>query len=1193
MGVSPECVAAVVDASGQKFTDGEAAELIRYMEAMRAAELAKGNLDNMDARVQQLAREQAEQAQIAAAVAKRHAALAVVAYDRSMRQVRELHGAGLRRSDAVLAMLEGSNHAGPNTRFSIQATSAAYLSRYLTPFKRLLLDPEVGRLVESGDRQFADNVVREMDQLGAGGKPGITQDDKALVVARAYADMAELSRTDRNRHGATLGKLEGWRPQAHDSNLVALADRDAWIDFILPRLDAERTFPGMNEAQQRAILRDTYHHIATGDRGSPSGMEQTGRVGPANLANQLSASRELHFRTSDAWLEYRERFGGQHIHGAMVAHLQRAAKQAAMLEMLGPNPESTLNRVRATLAREAAEDASLKPQQLTDERKALTGTTGALSQAWAEASGLTRQPANTRLAEIMSGARNWQRAAKLAGALLSQVSDLAIRASRLTLQGAPVLESYGRSIGLLVNPGQTPEVRQLLASVAAGADGMRNSAWAELMPEDARPGVLSKIVDTTFRIQGQAWWSDRLRSGTALMMAQHMGEQAQHAWPALDPLYRRRLESYGITPTTWEAMRQHAAQADGRNLLTPDAAQQLPRQVLAAIAKPKLEAMQRGMTDRVARRSAADATEAGWVAKRVARFDAELARAQASWAAWSEQAQGSAGRQKDKLRGQIDEVRLRLTELAEFRDAVAEGRTWQEAAPGAAPTREEWAAKGYEIGPHGPIFADVQGEAAVRRLLEARDGEAPAAFQHPDIGPIDLVYGQSPAAGQEGHGLSKISVKHPEMLAGLTTRLADMKVTSRTENRIRLADDDGRAVVRLEYDGKRKTWLLTAYEPGRNALRATEDGQAARGGQADTAPLTQGTKQLGAGGGKSNAFVPRGEAYLHAVEPPEAAALRGEGEMKARLDRLRRAIGRVGQEATRADVRRMDAFDAAWTGKRQELDQFIAQVESRSRARMADTGAEAAAWESRVDLALADARRDTELAFRRFFADEMLGATLEPDAQLRRFLYRGTQPGEGKGELLRMVGLFKAFPVAYGQRVLSTAFHGFQAGERGRQAGHIGALLAGSLVAGYVSMTAKDLVRGNWPPRDPTDAKTWVAAMAQGGGLGIYGDFLFGQVNRFGNGPLETVAGPLLSGAAGLVTLWQKVRSGDAKAGEALNLVLRETPFLNLWYARPILDALLLRGVRDLLAPGSVQRADRRRETDFGQRRWLPTVRFD
>ena len=1027
MGVSPECVAAVVDASGKTFTDGEAAELIRYMEALRAAELARGNLDNLNARVRQLAREQAEQAQIAAAVAKRHAALSAVAYDRSLRQLRELTGAGLRRSDAVLALLEGSTHQGPNTRASIQATSNAYLSRYLTPFARLLLDPEVRRLVERGDRAFADNVVREMEQLHDGGTPGITKDDKALVVARAFAGMAELSRTDRNRHGATLGQLPGWRPQAHDSNLVALADRDAWIDFILPRLDAERTFPGMNEAQARAILADSYHHIATGDRGSPGGMEKTGRVGPANLANRLSASRELHFKGADAWLEYRERFGGQHIHGAMVGHLQRAAKEAAMLEMLGPNPEATLNRVRATLAREASEDAGLKPRDLANERKALTGTTGAISQAWAEATGLTRQPANTRLADIMAATRNWQRAAKLAGALLSQVSDLAVRGSRLTLQGAPVLESYGRSIGLLVNPGQTPEIRQLLASVAAGADGMRNSAWAELMPEDARPGIMSKIVDITFRIQGQQWWSDRLRSGTALMMAQHMGDQAAHAWPALDPLYRRRLESYGITPTTWEAMRQHATEVDGRRLLTPDAAAQLPRQVLAAIAKPQLEAMQQGMAGRVARRSAADATEAGWVAKRVARFDTQLAQAQERWAALSKQQQDSAGRQKDKLREQMGEVRLRLTELAEFQQAVAEGRAWQAAE----------------------------------------------------------------------------------------------------------------------------------------------------------------------GGGVNPPFTPKAEQYLHAAEPPEAAALRGEGEMKARLDRLRRAIGRVGQEATRQDVRRMDAFDAQWQGKRAELDAFVKQVESRRQARAADTGAEAAAWESRVDAALEDARRGTELAFRRFFADEMLGATLEPDAQLRRFLYRGTQPGEGKGELLRMVGLFKAFPVAYGQRVLATAFRGFQAGERGRQASHIGALLAGSLAAGYLSMTAKDLVRGNWPPRDPLDPATWVAAMAQGGGAGIYGDFLFGQANRFGNNTLETVAGPLLSGAAGLVNLWQKVRSGDAKAGEALNLALRETPFLNLWYLRPVLDALLLRGLRDHLAPGSVQRSDRQRETEYGQRRWLPTIRFD
>jgi hypothetical protein len=64
-----------------------------------------------------------------------------------------------------------------------------------------------------------------------------------------------------------------------------------------------------------------------------------------------------------------------------------------------------------------------------------------------------------------------------------------------------------------------------------------------------------------------------------------------------------------------------------------------------------------------------------------------------------------------------------------------------------------------------------------------------------------------------------------------------------------------------------------------------------------------------------------------------------------------------------------------------------------------------------------------------------------------------------------------------------------------------------STVLGYAAMTAKDMLKGK-TPRDPKDPNTIIKAFTQGGGAGIYGDFLFGEYNRFGQSPLETAAGP-------------------------------------------------------------------------------------
>lgn len=131
-------------------------------------------------------------------------------------------------------------------------------------------------------------------------------------------------------------------------------------------------------------------------------------------------------------------------------------------------------------------------------------------------------------------------------------------------------------------------------------------------------------------------------------------------------------------------------------------------------------------------------------------------------------------------------------------------------------------------GRFGPIHHDLAGrpQDAVDRLLADRNGEVPGALSHPDVpAPIDLIWGEAPTAGREGFGLAKIAAKHPEVLndiQGFLSRLTRDEARSGA-NRIRLSDPNGNAVVRLDYDGETKTWLMTAYEKraGRDATTDT------------------------------------------------------------------------------------------------------------------------------------------------------------------------------------------------------------------------------------------------------------------------------------------------------------------------------------------------------------------------------------
>jgi hypothetical protein len=323
---------------------------------------------------------------------------------------------------------------------------------------------------------------------------------------------------------------------------------------------------------------------------------------------------------------------------------------------------------------------------------------------------------------------------------------------------------------------------------------------------------------------------------------------------------------------------------------------------------------------------------------------------------------------------------------------------------------------------------------------------------------------------------------------------------------------------------------------------------------------------------------------------------RDEGWIERRIQEMRNRIAEIDRETQRLGADRAADFLADWQVRRDDLSQFVDRMERNKAARAEENAADLAAQPGRIDQAIGDARRDLEMAVRRFFADEMGYAVIESDAASRRLASLGTRPGTLAGELVRFLVQFKGFPLAYTQRVLGRAVFGHEGGTRWQRlaAGlpHLGVIMAASTVAGYISMTMKDAARGYWPPREPS-LKTFLAALVQGGGAGIYGDFLFGETQRFGGGVASTLLGPVPGAAASLIENYQRARSGDAKAGDWIDKVVNNTPFANLFYVRPLLDTLFLTALRDWASPGLLTRQDRRRMDDYGQHRFIPRLTME
>lgn len=217
------------------------------------------------------------------------------------------------------------------------------------------------------------------------------------------------------------------------------------------------------------------------------------------------------------------------------------------------------------------------------------------------------------------------------------------------------------------------------------------------------------------------------------------------------------------------------------------------------------------------------------------------------------------------------------------------------------------------------------------------------------------------------------------------------------------------------------------------------------------------------------------------------------------------------------------------------------------------------------------------------FLDRSTYAVIEPDARTRSFMKGGLHAGTIPGEAMRFMFQFKAFPLAILQKAMGREISSFRAGNYGEGFWGVVSLIVGSGMFGYISMTAKDLIRGK-SPKDPTKKKTFFNAMLQGGGLGIYGDFLFGQ-SFSGLDILATAGGPAATEFAKAGNAFRYAFQGEfSKAGKAAyKSVVGNTPFLNLFYLKTAFDYAIGYQIMETLSPGHLRKMEKRMKKETGQ----------
>ncbi len=597
---------------GDAFSDAEIDDALeRLTLRFRSKKFNKENLSPdaaETARLREAVEDMTSEALEASLIEKRLRLKSAVAKSR-----REAHLEGLsdlplwKRLRALNVGLE-ENVAGAG--LSVDTRSRAYYRGWSTALIRDL--DKAGTLsrlsnpLRKRDRDFENDVARELSLLN-GGDVASTGNAEALTTARIMKKYQDASIEAQNAQGAWISRLDGYvTRQSHDAIKISGGffrgaepfgvkskrreqSKKEWIDYITPRL-AEQSFDGVDDIE--AYLGQMWTDIVTGHHNpSSSYHDDLDAFKPNGLvARKVSAARVLHFKTVDDWLAYNDRFGAGGIFEGYISQLDRAASNAALMEVYGPNPQAAYTNLKddyISQAREAGDTVSIK--QLSG------GVQGALRDAeFGELDGSALAPGSVRLAAFGRGFRLQQGLSKLGGMTLSSISDTSLAAHTLQRYGVDLLDGYN---GLFqgITGLQNAASKEAADLAGVGVNQIMGDIASRYATTDGAYGVMGKLQSAFYKINLFSEWGGRVRGAVGGVLSAHMGSRASVPAQQLDPAFKAGLNRYGIDDALWDAVRGGAAKIDGdpdnRLWFTPEAADSVSN------AKAKAWGKENGFSD--------------------------------------------------------------------------------------------------------------------------------------------------------------------------------------------------------------------------------------------------------------------------------------------------------------------------------------------------------------------------------------------------------------------------------------------------------------------------------------------------------------------------------------------------------------------------------------------------------------------
>lgn len=578
----PECIQAVTQAIGRSLNQQEIQGIenrvrrnMKQLAQTDATWQSKTAADRLNEAAAKSAKDLVEEANLK----KKRVALTILAHDRIDSYMKRFPERPLEGLDRMLAFSADGKSGILSIESSTRAIRDDSLSRMLD-----VIDQTKGKFLglfqdEAGNLA----LVRELHGEDSGSAV-------AKTAAKQFKDTAEQLRQRFNRAGGDVGFLDDWSMPRDHSQVKVAKDQAKWVADHVQWANRGKYLKEdgspMNDAELTDFLQHAWVTLATGGANK---IEPGQAAGNGMRANRGSESRQIHYKDAESFIAAQKAYGDRNLLELLIGHIDRASRDIALVEALGPNPS---NQMRYFLdAGQKAMDTA-KPGDLAKTAKQRKK----IEHLFEEVAGTREPPVSAALANGFDTYRALNVASRLGSAVLTSVTDQGTLGLTASMNGMPVMKVFANELRML-NPASAGDRRmaqraglglnQLIGSLNRfGADGLGTNEQVA--------GRIAKFSQTAASKVMQASGLNALTAGSqrafGATMLDTLGDMSRRhdSLAAMDPADAKRLAGQGVTDTDWSVWRM--AQPEdwrgvGDTVLTANSIYRIPNADLVAMAQ--------------------------------------------------------------------------------------------------------------------------------------------------------------------------------------------------------------------------------------------------------------------------------------------------------------------------------------------------------------------------------------------------------------------------------------------------------------------------------------------------------------------------------------------------------------------------------------------------------------------------------